>query len=158
MNRKSSPKDLAKPGHVRMDLDEPRTFPIASDMRSKVLEQLKLDADFLERHNIMDYSLLVGLVLKGDHAPEDNSTPTKKCKKKKHREVVDVLETKETDLETVWQTGIPSASSPDEHYMFGIIDILQDYNSGKAITHALKVAIYRTSVRSHCSLPLKFST
>lgn len=131
-----------------MDLDEPRTFPIDSDMRSKVLEQLNLDADFLERHNIMDYSLLVGLVLKGEQTVDGPSTtPKKSKKKKKHREAADVLKTNEIDFETVWQTGLPSASAPNEHYMFGIIDILQDYNAGKAMTHALKVVVYRTSVR-----------
>jgi hypothetical protein len=143
INRKSSASALADPAHVRMDLDEPRTFPLNAHVRAQVLEQINRDADLLAKHNVMDYSLLVGLVIK-DAIPSTESQPSKKKKKRKNQ-VDQEAEVGNFYFESLWQTGIPSASQPNEHYMFGIIDILQDYNTFKKSAHLLKVIVYRTS-------------
>jgi hypothetical protein len=146
---------MAIPGHIRMDLDQPRTFPIAVEMRAQVIAQINLDASLLAKHNVMDYSLLVGVVVKDVDPTENDGKKKKKSKKrKKSKESVDEELGKEqvnpnSDLifSSVWQNGLPSASFPAEHYMFGIIDILQDYNTFKKSAHIFKVIVYRTSVR-----------
>lgn len=141
-----------------MDLDETRTFPIESSIRDQVLHQLNLDADFLAKHNIMDYSLLVGLVVKSDAKTEEIEEKDKKKRKKKHKKDKETQksENKTVDLESVWRSGIPSATVPSEHYMVGIIDILQDYNTFKKSAHLLKLIVYRTSVRLILSNPYNF--
>lgn len=153
VNRKSQPSALSNPNHVRMDLDDPRTFPIESGIRQELLQQLNLDADLLEKHNIMDYSLLVGLVLKENQAAEmvvekEEGDKKKKKSKKKRDKKKRETENKAVTLDSIWRTGLPSASDPNEHYMVGIIDILQDYNTFKKSAHLLKVIIWRHSVRS----------
>lgn len=158
MNRKSHPTALSNPNHVRMDLDETRTFPIESGIRDELLQQLNLDADILAKHNIMDYSLLIGLVIKDapdathEVANDDDGKKKKKSKKKKDKKKRE-SETKSISLDSIWRTGLPSASAPNEHYMVGIIDILQDYNTFKKSAHLLKVIIFRNSVRSCLQVP-----
>lgn len=156
MNRKSPPGYLLNPNHVRMDLDETRTFPIETGIRGELLQQLDLDADLLAKHNIMDYSLLVGLVLKQDPEVEEEADDDKKKRKKKHKkkEKKREVETPSVDLASIWRTGVPSGSLPKEHYMVGIIDILQDYNTFKKSAHLLKVIVFRDSVR--IDLKLRF--
>lgn len=146
-----------------MDLDETRTFPIEASIREQVIEQINADSDLLARHNVMDYSLLVGVVLKDEaeaivteveESGDEKKKKKKKSKKKKKEDAGE--ETKEKTetlssqpgLEKIWQIGLPSASNPNEHYMIGIIDILQDYNAFKKTAHFLKVLIYHTSVCS----------
>ena len=155
INRKSSPSQLSNPSHVRMDLDEIRTFPIHASIREEVLEQIRHDADLLAKHNIMDYSLLVGVVHRDDEGAESAATGKKKKKRRnkhmRHEEEEEELgrpRLTQADFSQVWKTGLPSTGVLNEHYLFGIIDILQNYNTFKKAAHALKVVVFRTSVRS----------
>lgn len=139
-----------------MDLDYPRTFEIDTDLREQLLEQIRHDADFLARYNIMDYSLLVGVVKTGDGDTSASSKKKKKSKKHKSRseeeitEVISPQPEKVPALEEIWRSSIQSRSEPSqERFVFGIIDILQEYNTFKKAAHVLKVILFRTIVRPY---------
>ena len=52
------------------DLDLQKKICVGADNRARILDQLRLDTDFLARHHIMDYSLLLGI---HQHSPHDAS-------------------------------------------------------------------------------------
>lgn len=159
INRKSSAAELSDPSRVRMDLDETRTFPIGETIREEVLEQIRHDSDLLAKHNIMDYSMLVGVVSLTMDDTESKPKSKKNRRRKESRQVEEEeghnARRKTPEFSEVWKTGLPSTAVSNEWYLFGIIDILQDYNSFKKAAHALKVVAYRTSVHlKFTSLPL----
>ena len=52
------------------DLDLRQKICVGADNRVRILDQLRLDTDFLAQHRIMDYSLLLGI---HQHSPHDTS-------------------------------------------------------------------------------------
>lgn len=62
--RAASEKDRAKSDCVYKDLDllsEKRKFVMRGDIAGKLIEQIRIDVGFLRDHNIIDYSMLVGV-------------------------------------------------------------------------------------------------
>jgi hypothetical protein len=140
-----------------MDLDFPRQFPVDPKLREIVLQQINLDADFLASHNVMDYSLLVGVSneIQGMEPPKRKKKHKKRKKDRQEEgeETVENEEARQPEADEVWKLGLTSRPNEDdaegqrEHFMIGIIDILQDYNTFKKSAHAIKVLRFCTSVR-----------
>jgi hypothetical protein len=91
--------------------DDNRFVLLNAATRDAVMDQIAKDAQLLRAHNLMDYSLLVGVAEK----------------------------TNETNL------GVHCFVSGDGEsvYELGIIDFLQEYNTKKKMTHAIKSVVHQ---------------
>ncbi|KAJ9471140.1 putative phosphatidylinositol 4-phosphate 5-kinase MSS4 [Diplonema papillatum] len=91
-----------------------RRIRLCEETRNRVLTAMQRDAAYLQKQNVVDYSLLVGIKPGKHHAASDNAEAS--------------------------DPGYPSVpgSGDDEAYYLGIIDILQVYNSLKKFETAFK--------------------
>lgn len=132
--------ESAKPGSILKDLDIKRKFYFDHDIANLFLDQLKYDSEFLAEHNVMDYSLLVGIVnedsLKGTKKLEKENYPPDNSKKT-------IFQADEFGLLT-WNPELKRK----EIYYFGIIDILQIYSSKKKLEHLFKSVAFKTETIS----------
>ncbi|XP_049850670.1 uncharacterized protein LOC126323721 [Schistocerca gregaria] len=125
-----------KPGDILKDLDIRRKFYFEEGMRKTFLKQLQLDATFLAEHNVMDYSLLVGIYY-------DSTGKESAFKSHKGR-----FRNRDEGFRSKFQEeygGIPGVNpetGEKEIYYCGIIDILQRYNGRKKLEHFFKSIPY----------------
>jgi len=111
------------------------------DKKGAVINQIFQDCQFLENHLIMDYSLLIGI----HHEKSSFSVD------------VTLHEQKGWVSEFKRDFGGICASNGKEIYLFGIIDILQSYNTRKKIAHAIKSLRYGGEEKISTINPVKYS-
>lgn len=127
-----SEPEKVKSGSILKDLDIKRKIYLPDDLYQPFIAQLKRDAEFLSQHNVMDYSLLVGMA---DDGSEDKTS-------KRKPNMVD------SSFQNIFQqymhgTGSLNADSGEKEIAyFGIIDVLQQYNTRKKLEHLLKSVRY----------------
>eukprot|EP01122_Echinamoeba_exundans_P011050 TRINITY_DN4269_c0_g3_i1.p1 TRINITY_DN4269_c0_g3~~TRINITY_DN4269_c0_g3_i1.p1 ORF type:complete len:795 (+),score=203.61 TRINITY_DN4269_c0_g3_i1:107-2491(+) len=128
--------EKVKSGSILKDLDIKRKIYLPDNVFEPFLDQLKRDAQFLAEHNVMDYSLLVGMSKDGTEAESSSSSSKRKPN------MVD------SSFQNIFQQYMHGTSSlnadsgdPEIAY-FGIIDVLQQYNTRKKLEHLLKSVRY----------------
>jgi len=108
---------------VKKDNDLPSDFvlPMEPQNIATTLIQLELDTKLLKDHNIMDYSLLLGL---GDECLQPINSL-----KEISSEIDDPFAPPDTSNSSLSTHIYPNTNNT--HFIFGIIDILQTYNFSK---------------------------
>jgi len=106
---------------VKKDLDLQQNFIIGYENYSLLLDQLEMDINLLRLHNIVDYSLLVAI----QHTDEDFNFRRFEALKQNPSYFLK------------WQL----STDQRQIYIFGIIDILQDYNLEKRFENWFKTSI-----------------
>lgn len=104
-------------------------FVISERDRAEVLESLRKDSEFFAKHNIIDYSLLVGVINKDRGSGKKQSTTDSK--------VSDMVHDNENYLERVYNSVMVG-----EKYILGVIDILTEYNTKKKMEYCFKKLVY----------------
>eukprot|EP01063_Lacrimia_lanifica_P013742 TRINITY_DN20356_c0_g1_i1.p1 TRINITY_DN20356_c0_g1~~TRINITY_DN20356_c0_g1_i1.p1 ORF type:complete len:1570 (+),score=520.97 TRINITY_DN20356_c0_g1_i1:58-4767(+) len=100
-----------------------------------LLAQLETDVAWLQRHNVMDYSFLVGKVASPGGEPGASTSPPS------FRSAGDDRDGAAPSLtQTGGHTAIRNAHSQVAFYV-GIIDFLQDFNMTKKLAHTLKTTV-----------------
>jgi len=102
--------------------------------KEEIKEQLERDTELLRRYNIMDYSLLVGII----SGEEDES---------QHPDGRGAISYDSNYARNVCQVSTP-INKPNEIYFIGIIDNLTVYNLNKMIAHTLKRVSHTTEALS----------
>eukprot|EP00548_Thalassiothrix_antarctica_P016658 CAMPEP_0194197016 /NCGR_PEP_ID=MMETSP0154-20130528/76977_1 /TAXON_ID=1049557 /ORGANISM="Thalassiothrix antarctica, Strain L6-D1" /LENGTH=572 /DNA_ID=CAMNT_0038921657 /DNA_START=363 /DNA_END=2081 /DNA_ORIENTATION=- len=151
-NREANKKELLKKNPVYKDNDwksmgKKLTFP-TEEMTMSIHMQLQLDTTFLYKHNLMDYSLLVGI-----HSCDGNTATNIQQQGRMHLSKASstmTLTTSNKSSPTATASSTPSSSlsrrekplsessgvmtcsSKNEIRYFGIIDILTEYKTRKA--------------------------
>ena len=100
-----------------------RNFRLSVSSRNEILSQLRSDFEFLCKHNMMDYSLLVGVA--------------KASPKKDNSRLKDDLD----EFNKLAQVLL--SENGEEEFYVGIIDTLSSYNLKKKIAHLFKSLIWR---------------
>jgi 1-phosphatidylinositol-4-phosphate 5-kinase len=128
--------NVEKKGTILKDLDIKRKLHLPPNLKGRFLDQLRRDSAFLAEHNVMDYSLLVGVY----YETEENKESDNKAR-------VDFAQNNPGDLSgcrTIFQAieggmeGFNPAENRKELYFTGIIDILQRYKLRKKLEHLFK--------------------
>lgn len=142
---RSSGEDVPK-GSLLKDLDIKRKFHLPDpDVEQRFLEQLQADSQFLAQHNVMDYSLLVGV-----HYDNDDG------KEKTRKKLVEWTRyyAEDSSFKSLFQVdgsgmaGWNVDTKTREVYFIGIIDILQKYTPKKKIEHFFKSIPYKANTVS----------
>jgi len=121
LGRFASEEEKNKPGVILKDLDvAPGTFKLSMDYRQGFFDQLHKDSIFLEKNEIMDYSLLVGV---------HEMQPTIDYRMNSHIHDISPF--------TRYHGGVPSKDRQCI-YFFGIIDIFTPYGWKKALENSWK--------------------
>lgn len=120
-------------GSILKDLDIKRKFYMKSDIKQKFLEQLEKDAQFLAQHNIMDYSLLVGI----SYNKDGSNLEIKKTRD--DNSVISIFQEADGGI-----LGYNHQEKREEVIFCGIIDILQQYNGRKKLEHLFKSMAYNS--------------
>lgn len=120
----------AKKGSILKDLDIKRKLYLPPNIKKEFIEQLERDSKFLASHNVMDYSLLLGI----SYNEDDSDILVSKNKKDDFYSAFH-----ESDGGTI---GYNHELQRQEIYFFGIIDILQRYNGRKKLEHLFKSMAY----------------
>jgi hypothetical protein len=137
------------PKTVRKDLDFHRVLHLPQRMALALQQQLSIDSEFLERHNIMDYSLLLGIC----PLPADAASAPEAARHDVTAADMAALVTEMNDdsgraqrsLFELYRGGTRSVASHREAYYCGIIDILQVYSLKKQLEHQYKATRYDAS-------------
>jgi hypothetical protein len=110
-------------------LDDRCVVLLDIDTREFVLKQIELDVELLSNHNLMDYSLLIGVAAKG------SEIVTEHCFESGDGEVLFIFEFfffffffLKFFFKTVYQ--------------LGLIDYLQLYDAKKKVAHSIKAMIH----------------
>lgn len=122
MKRFVSEEDAAKGTKVLKDRNfaQRAKLAVGSELKAKLEEQLRRDVAFLQQHDRMDYSLLLGIATADSLEGPGHSWPAADSH----------------GLRSCGGTG-------QEVYFMGVIDILQEYNWRKALEGNLKTAGFR---------------
>jgi hypothetical protein len=139
---------------------------VGPDMKENLLHQLKRDTTWLEEHNLIDYSLLVGVV--NNKAGPDSASQFEDNKAQIHLNKIVLAQSSGKgceDRRSSWsmaavhensdmasdiydqghwhQSGIDpiALQGGSETYVLGLVDILQEYNCPKATEHGIKELI-----------------
>jgi len=137
LGRSATAKEKALPGVILKDIDmRNRALLRLGTMYSYFFDQVDKDSEFLESHNIMDYSLLVGIA-------KDQSN------------IQSQIPLRSKSLFRLCESGTPSPTG--EVYYFGIIDILQQYNLRKKLEHSLKSMAVGCPEELSCIDPPRYS-
>lgn len=142
---RSSGEDVPK-GSLLKDLDIKRKFHLPDpEVAERFLEQLQADSQFLAQHNVMDYSLLVGVHYDNDEGKE-----------KTRKKLVEWTRyyAEDSTFKSLFQSdgsgmaGWNEDTKTREVYFIGIIDILQKYTPKKKIEHFFKSIPYKANTVS----------
>lgn len=139
--RNATDKEKARGlGCVYKDLDFMEGGPrikIGTERKKIFLEQIERDCEFLTAHNIMDYSLLVGIhdMTKADEDDEKKETDVNKPPADQSPFYCD-------------DGGMLATEGVLEVYYLGIIDILITYGVGKKVETAFKSIKYDSNIIS----------
>jgi hypothetical protein len=136
------------PRTVRKDLDFHRKLHLPLRTALALQQQLSIDSEFLERHNIMDYSLLLGVCALADAPPSSPPSPPPSddvsavfTAANMAALVAEMNDDSKRDRRSLFETcrgGIGATHGSGEVYFCGIIDILQAYNLRKQLEHQYK--------------------
>jgi len=124
---------------VKKDNDFQKTITVGPDAADRILAQINVDTQLLAKHNIMDYSLLLGIQdplrrrdsLKNSTAISMDTLPT------------NII----VQLDAINERSIVPSVQGQRYYVLGIIDTLQDYNFSKKVERFLKVSIKRNDAK-----------
>jgi len=116
---------------VKKDLDFKRKLYLPADLRAKFKDQVESDSRFLERMEILDYSLLVGI-----HYEENNSKKRYSTNRTNPRAPFFARE--DGGMRAVTASGVPS----NEIIFVGIIDILTEYLLNKKVERWFKSLVH----------------
>jgi len=131
-----------KPGAILKDLDikeSSRKLHFDPDLGREFLKQLKKDCEFLAHHNVMDYSLLLGIYYE---TPENKEKTAQNLKR--------TAESK-TIINTLYKSAFQQhynglrVTRPDgvtEVYYIGVIDVLVQYITKKKMESFVKSLAY----------------
>eukprot|EP00668_Euglena_longa_P016611 GGOE01020892.1.p1 GENE.GGOE01020892.1~~GGOE01020892.1.p1 ORF type:complete len:628 (-),score=116.38 GGOE01020892.1:334-2217(-) len=115
-------------GIVWKDKDLERFFFLPQLANDRFRKQLSADVAFLGAHNIMDYSLLIGVRERLDCEREGGPQGRSFFRS--------------------WMGGTPGMEECHEVYYIGIIDCLTQYNSKKKVANFCKQMLWRTDMLS----------
>lgn len=138
---RSTPMELRHLGVALKDNDfEGRRLTINANTRQLLIAQLEADSKLLSRHNLNDYSFLLGIhkSLDGPLPPDDPSKSASAKYSAFQREY-----------------GGIASSRGDEVYFVGIIDCLTDYGIKKMSEHISKSVLY-DSKQVSCVPPAEY--
>lgn len=129
---------------TQKDMDLER--PLIIGPRGKLILNMQIgeDVQFLNSEGLMDYSLLVGI----------HNCPGESCPECKDRRKTEVGEDGKVRSQDIYRCGIRGGglphnpNIPESVYAFGIIDLLQVWNSKKTIEAAAKAKILRRDEHS----------
>eukprot|EP01120_Amphizonella_sp_Union-15-10_P000123 TRINITY_DN10154_c0_g1_i1.p1 TRINITY_DN10154_c0_g1~~TRINITY_DN10154_c0_g1_i1.p1 ORF type:complete len:441 (-),score=79.06 TRINITY_DN10154_c0_g1_i1:23-1345(-) len=121
-----------------------RTFGFPKKHRKFYLKQLTKDVELLRDHNVMDYSLLVGIHYV---TPKDEKRHHKN-KKKLKRKINSIPVEKQSPFEFNCLKGFNPATGNPELYYIGIIDCLTNYVLFKHMANKLKAFRWERSMLS----------
>jgi len=173
VDREASDKEKQKKEPTLKDNDFVKDgvkITIGEEAKGKLMETLNADVDFLSRHAIMDYSLLLGIhdtqqALDNDRETEDDleeedeeydsggsgvamtppDSPGTGRRLTKKNSVVDGLIDPEKDIYAIPSQGL-GESSHKEIYFLSLVDILTHYGVKKMTAKAAKTVKYGSSV------------
>ncbi|PAA83564.1 hypothetical protein BOX15_Mlig024671g1 [Macrostomum lignano] len=111
---------------------------VGPEVKSAIMERLRRDVAFLERHNIMDYSLLVGVHEWADVSKEDRQTDCSDQLPSAEAQQFNRFLIKQHLPSDVAEPSPSSAGRPTRFYSIGMIDILTDYGLVKRAACACK--------------------
>lgn len=122
--KRLTPEDKIRKNHARKDqnfVSEGMKINIPYSIRDKVLKQIEIDADFLAKFNIIDYSLLLGVISskndKGEKSVfEYDNMPKSAVEKDKHKQK---------------KMYFIESTDGQIHYYLGIIDTLTLFGGKK---------------------------
>ena len=133
--RITSSKSIKK-GAAKKDLNfinERTSIILSESVREKILFQISKDVDFLEGINIIDYSLLVGIINQEDdkahgHKPifENSIIPSENKLNEKGNEKIEIKLEKLINSRTFLES-----KDRDKHYYLGTIDALTFFGGRK---------------------------
>jgi hypothetical protein len=136
------------PRTVRKDLDFHRELHLPQRMALALQQQLSIDSEFLERHNIMDYSLLLGICEADAAAPSAPPVAAEVTASDMAALVTEMNDDSQRNVRSLFEMYRGGTRSTDEHreiYYCGIIDILQVYSLKKQLEHQYKATRYDAS-------------
>lgn len=120
--------------------------------------QVRRDSNFLRDHNLMDYSLLVGVHIlkqknKSKSSSKELSSDEEKKSRKKSKKRSDKNSKKNPSLDSLLDAGGMLGRNPQkpkdrEVYFFGIIDCLTEYVLNKKIANTFKKGLWDLSTLS----------
>lgn len=120
-------------GCVWKDKDLDRFFWLADGPRARFLAQLHADIDWLQTHNMMDYSLLVGVREPPPH-PDRGAWLA----------ALQAAEAAEDNAGSAFRRHLGGVRSLDnEVYYIGIIDCLTTYNGKKVVANLCKSILWK---------------
>ncbi|KAK6163079.1 hypothetical protein DH2020_002920 [Rehmannia glutinosa] len=122
------------------DLDLNFIFRLHKSLFQEFCSQVDKDCDFLEQERIMDYSLLVGVHFRDMSHSGGPLSSEPNVRDVPARAELTVRNNGEAQL-----VGEPTGEYYDVTLVFGIIDILQDYDISKKLEHAYKSFQYDPS-------------
>eukprot|EP01112_Ceratiomyxa_fruticulosa_P019376 TRINITY_DN6331_c0_g1_i1.p1 TRINITY_DN6331_c0_g1~~TRINITY_DN6331_c0_g1_i1.p1 ORF type:complete len:600 (-),score=98.84 TRINITY_DN6331_c0_g1_i1:70-1869(-) len=148
---------IAEPGAtVLKDLDfMGKNIYMGNERRSLFLKQVEVDSKFLERNNVMDYSLLLGIHYPLGHPPEEFYIPVSPDNNSNNNN----NNHNSTALNTSFLLSNPNIFQSDSGgfqatthtnelypiiYYLGIIDIFTPYNITKQLEHSYKSRVFET--------------
>jgi len=102
------------------------------EMYEPFMEQIQRDSELLKQFNVMDYSLLIGIHHRTNLTDHSQVRPFTSLK----TQIANTVSETKYDDESEFD-GILSSDSSCVYY-FGIIDVLQKYNTKKALEHSYK--------------------
>jgi len=108
---------------------------VPSQHKQFIIEQLKKDAEFMSTLNIMDYSLLIGIIPNNDTFKQNNN-----------------LDLNQYLDRSDFSNGIVSNDDKFIYYV-GVIDILQLYDFNKKLERFLKIYFVRKSADGISAIP-----
>ena len=142
-------------------IDRKETFKVGPTMKQRILDVLKMDADFFAENSIIDYSLLVGIHNRSEHpstflsrrhsddsevelddiqsVTNDDKSPLMTLNAWDRQSTMSVYANNKQFYE-VYEGGLLSHDKQHIYYM-GVIDIFTQYNARKKLEH-----VYRSMV------------
>eukprot|EP01061_Rhynchopus_euleeides_P045328 TRINITY_DN8087_c0_g2_i1.p1 TRINITY_DN8087_c0_g2~~TRINITY_DN8087_c0_g2_i1.p1 ORF type:complete len:972 (+),score=300.57 TRINITY_DN8087_c0_g2_i1:23-2938(+) len=120
---RTTPIDRRKDDVALKDLDFKRKLEVSPETRKQLMNQVRADSDLLQREQLNDYSILIGIHMHEDALPESHP----------HGE----------PFWTAFHGGLPSRDRREVYYI-GIIDLLTAFNIRKKTEYTVKSVWYRT--------------
>eukprot|EP01012_Entosiphon_sulcatum_P024520 TRINITY_DN2967_c0_g1_i1.p1 TRINITY_DN2967_c0_g1~~TRINITY_DN2967_c0_g1_i1.p1 ORF type:complete len:719 (+),score=76.72 TRINITY_DN2967_c0_g1_i1:32-2158(+) len=150
-NYAPSPRDsfceieITRRSGVMKDLDLNKKIFIGPERKATLVAQVRKDSEFFQQHNIMDYSLLLGIYrapyTEVERLRESRSKPSESTEQPVQAGVVPFYREYEGGMLTSQTDG--TRYTGDAILFVGIIDILQKYNLQKKMERYSKVYLLR---------------
>eukprot|EP01125_Pyxidicula_operculata_P006121 TRINITY_DN2130_c1_g1_i1.p1 TRINITY_DN2130_c1_g1~~TRINITY_DN2130_c1_g1_i1.p1 ORF type:complete len:315 (+),score=120.70 TRINITY_DN2130_c1_g1_i1:764-1708(+) len=128
------PENVRKKGMCLKDvefLDQNRKIWLTKEVADQLISQARNDTEFLAKHGVIDYSMLVGIHYETDDNKEELTSRRSAEKKKSKEETNNVFKPSIFQLEEGGIIGYNQDENRKEYYYLGVIDILMRYGSKK---------------------------